>query len=794
MSKKSIHISVRNMIEFVLKCGDIDLRYTSSNRSLDGIKIHQKLQKEHSKKTSLKNFVYNFEIPLKITIEYNDFLLEVEGRADGIIDTPQISYIEEIKSTLNNIEDIKNNYNNLHWAQAKCYGYIYCKLKNINSIVIIITYCSIKTFEEISFEKEFKYDELEKYFYNLTDSYFEWIKYIYDMEIARNNSINKFNFPYSQYRKGQYEFASSVYKTIVSGKKLFAQASTGIGKTISTLFPAIKYIGLSGKENQKIFYLTAKNITRQVAEDTLIFMNKKGLKLKFITITAKDKICMCEERICVPQKCLYAKGHFDRINDAVKDILENVDCITIKEIQDYSKKHIVCPFEFSLDIALFADCIICDYNYVFDLKVQMKRFFNDDSKGNYIVLIDEAHNLVDRSREMFSALMTKDEILKTRRALKSRNLPIYKSLSSLNKYFLKLYNKFEGNDKAIVNSEYPEEVIHLIMDLISKCDEWLQKNESSIAYQNVIDIYFKSLDFIRISELFNENYTCIIEKTEKNILFKLFCIDPSFLLAKQQKKLYASIFFSATLNPIKYFIEILGGSEGDNFIKIPSPFDTNKLCLIIDTSISTKYLDRHLSYEKISERIYNVVSCKSGNYIVFFPSYKYLQNTYETFEYKYPQINKKIQYQSMKEEDKNNFLSNFNVQNENTFIGFAVLGGAFSEGIDLIGKRLIGVIIIGVGLPLISIERNIISDYYKNKNGNGFEYSYIYPGMNKVFQASGRVIRSEEDIGTVVLIDSRFSNYEYRSLFPYEWKNYIKLSSLETLNESLKKFWKNTDK
>lgn len=790
MPDKNVHVSVRNIIEFVLRSGNIDSRYLSNKRALEGTKIHQKIQKKHSKETRLKGFDYLSEVTLKNNFEYKGFQFDIEGRADGIIEVNNKVYIEEIKSTVFDIENIEIDYNHWHWSQAKYYGYMYCLENNIKSASIVLTYCNIETFDEKSFEKEFLYEELEDYFYHILELYFSWVKLSYDLETIRNRSIIDFNFPYKYFRKGQREFCAAVYKTLVSNKKIFAQAPTGTGKTISTLFPSIKYIGVLDKSEMKIFYATAKNITRQVVQDSIKVMLDKGLKLKSVTITAKEKICLSEEKICSPQKCIYAKGHFDRINDAISDIIRNEDLITMEAIEQYSKKHLVCPFEFSLDIALFANIIICDYNYIFDPKVYLKRFFSEESKNkNHIVLIDEAHNLVDRAREMYSADLNKQSFLEIRRFFKNGDIRIYSLLTKINNFFNELSHKFDENTLAITENKYPEDFIYLIMEFISYINKWLAKNEGNENYNKILEIYFKSIDFIRISELFDKRYITFIQKEKKDIIFKLYCIDPSFVLSKIEKRLLSSIFFSATLTPVRYFMDILGGEKNDNFINILSPFNLNNLCIIIDTAISTKYSKREKSYPLIADRIHNIIKHKNGNYIVFFSSYDYMDKVKEIFCRKYTDIKILIQSQSMTEKEKVNFLDKFNLNNN--ILGFAVLGGIFSEGIDLIGDKLIGSIIIGVGLPLICTERNILKDYYNEKNSMGFEYAYIYPGMNKVLQAAGRVIRSENDKGIVFLIDDRYLNKEYLSIFPYEWKNFNHIVSMNQAKQILDKFWNN---
>lgn len=777
MPEKISHISVRELVEFVLRRGDINSSYTGSKRAVEGTKIHSRLQKKHIKETFLKGYVYDSEVSLNITAQYKDFTFEIDGRADGAVEIPKtdkterILHIEEIKSTVYDTETIIPDYEHWHFAQAKCYGYMYGVSENFSDVIIHITYCQTETYDTVSFEKKYTINELKEYFYYLIDLYYEWAKMSYDFMVTGNESIKILKFPFETYRKGQREFAGAVYKTLISKKKLFAQAPTGTGKTVSSVFPALKYIGETELSERKIFYATAKTITRQTAESILSKMSEKGLKIKSITITAKEKICFTEEKVCTPKKCPYAKGHFDRINNALKELLKSNNSILREDIEMCAMKHKVCPFELAFDAAVFSDFIICDYNYIFDPKTQIKRFFGDGAKGNYIVLVDEAHNLVDRSREMYSAVISKEDISFVLKELNSKITPLYKSLSKIKSYIVKKEYDIDGY-KAEVTKEYPEELMYMLMDSSEKANKWLTENEENAAAEEVLSIYFKILDFIRISEFFGSNYVVLSEKKDSDVTLKLFCIDPSKNLAEEQKKFVSTIFFSATLTPVNYFMDILGGSPKENSISILSPFNKENLKLFIDGKISTKYKDRKNSLRKISERLYEMATREKGNYFAFFPSYEYMESAAEIFINEHPEIKCQIQSRSLTEREKERYLDAFKPNPEASFLSFAVMGGVFSEGIDLTGNRLIGAAIIGVGIPLITMERNIIKEYYDKKNGSGFDYAYTYPGFNKVLQAAGRVIRTETDTGTIMLIDSRFNSIKYINMFPCHWKNF----------------------
>lgn len=771
-----IKISVRNLVEFVLRSGDIDMTFMGASRALEGTKGHQKVQDSYDE-------CYEKEVTLKHSFLYGGFNITLYGRADGIIKDEECIVVDEIKTTTKPLDSIDEDYNLLHWAQAKCYAYIYSIEHKLEKIYVQLTYFQLDDNETKIFRKQFNFNELESYFYSLIDKYIKWIRFISNWTIKRDESIKGLDFPFENYRNNQRELAIGVYKTILDEKNLFVQAPTGIGKTISTLFPTIKSIG-EGLCN-KIFYLTAKTVTRQVAIDAVEKMAVKGLKLKTVVLTAKEKICFNDEVNCTPEKCPYAKGHYDRVNDALMDILVNEDIITREIVEEYSKNYTICPFEFSLDICIFADLIVCDYNYVFDPRVSLKRFFQE-GKEDYIFLIDEAHNLVDRSRDMYSTEIYKRDFLELKNYFKEKNPPLSKSFGKLNSFMLKT-KKFYGESENFVQKEKIDEVYSIIRRATEKLEPWLLQNKEDKKYSEILDVYFQLVGFLRIWEFYDKRYVTYGEKTD-DIMLKLYCLDPSYVLNETLKKGRSAIFFSATLTPLCYFKEILGGNEDDYTAIAPSPFDSDNLGLFIADNISTRYKDRENTYIDIVGYIESTVRTKKGNYFVFFPSYKYMETVYEGFNERNPDIKTILQYNSMKEEEREVFLDEFN-KNGETMVAFAVLGGVFSEGIDLIGDKLIGAIIVGVGLPQICFERNIIREYFNKKNNLGYEYAYMYPGMNKVLQAAGRVIRTEEDRGIILLIDDRFTTYKYKKLFPKEWMGYRRVNNLKSLKKQLKGFW-----
>ncbi|MDY0236207.1 MAG: ATP-dependent DNA helicase [Gudongella sp.] len=754
--KREINISVRNLVEYVMRSGDIDNQFRSMSRALEGTYAHQKVQKTYG-----KNDIS--EVTLKHELEYMEFQFKVEGRADGVLFRDNEVIIDEIKSTNRDLESIDVDFNSRHWAQAICYGYFYANQNSLDHLIVQLTYFHLETEKLKQFKRTMNFYELEGFFLNLLERYVKWASVTFDWIEKRDNSVENLDFPFKTYRKGQRELAVAAYKTIKEGKKLYAQAPTGIGKTISVIYPALKTMG----EDQisKIFYLSAKTITREAPLYALEILKRKGLKCKAIVITAKEKICLNEEVKCNPEDCPYAKGHFDRVNDAIIDIFENEDRFIMEKVLEYSKKHTVCPFEFQLDVSLWADLIICDYNYVFNPRVYLKRFF-DVNETNYAFLIDEAHNLVDRSREMFSANISKKKLMEVRKIVKSFSMKLYDEIYKV----VRIINekaKAGDSKNGYYQEEEIEELYFPIKRIISLIEAYLVEKKGSVGYEEVVDLYFELIGFIRISDLYDEDFVTTIEEIDKDIILTLYCVDASRNIRGALKRGSSAIFFSATLSPMDYFMNLLGKEAGDYHIRLNSPFPRENLNIRINATISTRYKDREKTYKAIKDNIYQFIKNKEGNYIVFFPSYYYMNRVYEIFKENHPNVHSIIQTGRMNESEKEDFLDEFNESED--LVAFAVLGGTFSEGIDLVGELLIGAVVVGVGMPLVGFWRNIIKDYFQSTLGEGFDYAYTYPGMNKVLQAAGRVIRTEEDKGSILLIDDRYKKNLYKNLMPPEW-------------------------
>lgn len=756
MEKIIIRESVRNLVEFCLKKGDIDNRFSGSARAVEGIKAHQKLQGENEK--SYRN--YEKEVYLTYEFETDKSLIIIEGRADGIIIEEDRIIIEEIKSTYKNFAYI-DDCNEVHWAQAKVYGLIYGKKNNVDEVYIRLSYMQLETNEVKSFEKKFSINELEKFTAEILKEYERFSILIIKQKSARNESIKNLDFPFETYREGQRKLINISYQTIKEKEMLFAQAPTGIGKTISTIFPAVKALG-EGIGN-RIIYLTAKTINKEVAEETFEKLRQGGLKFKSITITAKEKICTNEIFDCNPEKCLYAKEYYDKAKNAISYIMNNEERISLEILKKYAEKYKVCPFELSLDLSVFCDGIIGDYNYVFDPRVSLGRIL--DSKGN-IVLIDEAHNLIDRSRNMYSASLSKGQVLKCKKMTKGKLNKLHSVLGKINNYFIDLRNECDHkNLEWFCEEETPKELGKDLQLYLRESEEILIRGNKFEGYEDILQLYFDINAFISTMQLYDENYRTCIEKDSQELRITLYCVNPSKNLKEYLNMCYSVIFFSATISPIKYYIDMLGGHDETYRLKLPSPFEKENLKIYL-SPINIRYTYRQKTLQLVKVKISKFVKEQIGNYIIFSPSYAYMELLYD--EMSNSDIEKDFelikQKPNMNEDEKIEFLRSFKIKKN--LLMFCVLGGMFSEGIDLPGEQLIGSIIIGVGYPMIDMKNEIIKEFYKE---DGYNYAYVFPGINKVQQAVGRVIRTETDIGRVLLIDDRYITNQYRMLLPNEW-------------------------
>jgi DNA excision repair protein ERCC-2 len=871
-SKPIFTLQVRELVEFSLRRGDLggERDFVGPNRALAGTRGHQRLQRS-------RPAAYQKEVRLCHEVEAADFILRIQGRIDGVLTTsreaapegqpphpdplpfrrgegrgegfvvqaPQEVLLEEIKTVQGKWDGVADP---LHWAQAKVYGFIYAHDRALEQVAVQLTYLDLDTGEVTEFRERFSLAELSAFFAETTAIYLEWLQAHHRWCRQRDESIQALAFPFPRYRPGQRQLAVAAYRVLARGGRLFLEAPTGIGKTVSVLFPAVKALG-EGKL-ERIFYLTARTVGRTVAQQALADLRRAGARLRALTLTAKEKICFQEGQPCDPVACPFAHGYYDRCKAAMRDALSREE-ITRPVLEEVSREHEVCPFELSLDLSTWADVVVCDYNYVFDPKVYLRRHFAEEHR-DYALLVDEAHNLVDRAREMFSAGLDTREIQDLRRALKQAVPRCAKALSRLSSAMKKVgglaaappesaepgelwsepalfpldsahhvipvlsSSSPEGGrtKRALTSRELPAELLPPLAEALKEAETWLARNQPAEFRDRLLELYFRLRAFDRTAQLYDERYVTILgsagipagppgapaslparlasgaasASVPARPVVRLYCLARSCLLGQALARGKAAVFFSATLTPIDYYRTLLGGEEADPFLHLPSPFPPEHLAVLVQDRIRTHLKARVETLSDVVEAIRALVQGRPGNYLVYLPSYQYLTAVQERFHELEPAVPILVQRPGMSETEREAFLAAFAAEHGETLVGFAVMGGVFGEGIDLVGDRLIGAVIIGVGLPQLCVERDLIRDYFQEKRGSGFEYAYTFPGMNRVLQATGRVIRSETDRGVILLIDARFAEARYRRLFPQCWRS-VRVRDLAQIRQALHQFW-----
>lgn len=772
---ENIVLSVHQLVDFLLRKGDIDSRVFNADTMQEGTRIHLRYQ-------SIQDGNYQSEVPLEASIDYEDYHFILQGRADGIIKTNDRYIIDEIKSTNDDLDHFYMSQGEWHLGQAICYAFMYLKMNSLDEIGVRLTY--ISQIDNHKMIKDFVFSNLT-IFQKVEDLIKDYVKFyslIANHKLYRIKTSEELTFPFENYRDGQREVAKYVYKVASDGGLFFFEAPTGTGKTMSTLFPSVKTF--KDNINDKIFYLSAKNQGKQVAHDAMKILTRHGLDAYSIVLSSREQMCQCEKQKCNPDDCPFAKGYYDKINIVIELILKNEKCINRDIILNYSLLYGICPFECQLDVSNYCDVIICDYNYVFDPLVYLKRFF-DDYKKPYFALIDEAHNLAERTKSMYTIALETDKLIALKTSFKH-----YRTISlkkAINRLLLDIDNINDKNNQYnMLNGDYPLKFYNDLELLFSSMQDIL-KEHSEYVNDEFDDVFKMVIRFIKIHDFIDENFVFYIENNYGNSLCYIRLVDPSKIIKNTLKKIRGSVIFSATLTPIDYYINTLGGNKETPYLRLNSPFEQKNLCLLVRNDISTTYKDREKSYSYIAESIKAVIRAKVGNYLVFFSSYQYLNNVLEYYQIEDEKVI--IQDKDMNINQREEFLANFNDNPTSTTIGFAVLGGVFSEGIDLIHDRLIGAIIVGVGLPQVSFERDLIKNHYDNLGISGFDYAYTNPGKNKVMQAAGRVIRSELDKGVVLLIDQRFTYMKYKDMFKTEWSHYKIVRSSNDIISILNDFW-----
>jgi len=779
---KNIKITAKDIVKFIYSGGDLTSEYQSNKRALEGIEAHQHLQNQYKE-------IDKKEVSVETLFELGNYSFYITGRMDGLLSEHSKLIIEEIKSTKVDLELMEINTRPEHLMQAKMYAYMYVKKNDLKSINVRLTYIAVEGYLTKSFNKRYNISQLERFFENTIKEYTNWLEIYDEHQKNKLSSIEGLMFPFPEYREGQYRFMGAVYQTLMKKDILYSIAPTGIGKTIGSLYSALKTIN---NEKEKIFYLTAKNAGKKIVVDTVNLLKENGLICKSIVINSKEAMCLMDKVDCDPDICPYAKGFFDRLKPAVEDIFVHNDVYDIKLLKDYGEYHTICPHEFSLSVSNYCDVIICDYNYAFDPRTHLIRYFEEEYYTPKL-LIDEAHNMVDRSRNMYSSSINKQSLLKLKKAANKIKPSIKGRINKLLEYI----DKFVEDNEVIKSRFYYQneqdiDLLNLVEGITFKIDRILSENKKFTNRDKILDGYFELLQFTRISEFYNDNYRYIIEVINDNIVITLSCLDASnYILDTINRRASGVVLFSATLFPVDYYVKLITKGEGKT-ISIPSPFKQSNLGLFVDESTSTRYRDRSRSVDKIIDSIYALAETKIGNYIVFFPSYVYLNMVLEEFNTE--EYNMLVQTRNMSLYERNKMLSEFNKESTVSRVAFFVMGGSFSEGIDYIGDMLNGVIIIGVAMPQFNKYNELLRNHFDDEFDEGFDYAYTYPGMNKVIQAVGRVIRTEEETGVAVLFDDRYSHNKYKSLFPKNWSHAISIGKGQFLQSYISKFWEKKTK
>lgn len=797
----SVELSVEELCMAQLMGGSIDSRGANRRfheKAEDKTRIYDKLHHAFGMR-------YYDRVEFSNTCKLEDIYFTVTGYADGVLCKDSGYTVDEMRvGSKNKSCDISEEL--YHRTRLAIYSYFLCCAKHTDSVEAREVFVDPEHEKIETVESAMSIDELRQRYTAMLAPLVWRAKILHDRATVRVPSAANAKFPYKSLRDKQTEMIKECYRDIKHGNRLFCQAPTGIGKTVSTLFPSIKCVGEGIAD--KIFYLTSKQSIRREAFSAMEKMNGVGVGLRTCVISSRESACKNAtaklrggrlSSSCTPELCPYAEGYYDRASFAIAEIISSGDAYDFKRINDIAEKHRICPYELSLDLSELCDVIICDYNYVFSPTVYLKRYFDGERDEKYIFLVDEAHNLPNRARDMFSSRIERKTFDVLLQSIEPDSPLAAAALSVINEFnvlgvICDSESKLSDDGVRVgysVGRELPEKLSAALSSFSKKCDSWLKRNTDHAAYLAVEDIAYKIFEYKKITERYGKGYLTFITKNSEDVSLLIYCLDPSNELSCALDRAQASILFSATLTPTDYFADILGGGKRTVSVDFESPFPSENLCVAIADGVSTRYEERERSYKKISSYIAATVSAKAGNYMVFFPSYDYMHEVKKLFTLKYPRVCVIEQTKGMTSAQKEEFIASFKDDGK-LRIAFCVLGGSFSEGIDLPGNRLIGVICIGVGLPGLSSENNIIRDYYEEKNGDmsGYDYAYTYPGMNAILQAVGRVIRTESDRGIAVLIDDRYSDPKYKNMFPKEWKGAKFAGNAQHLAEIARNFWK----
>ncbi|WP_407297599.1 ATP-dependent DNA helicase [Stutzerimonas zhaodongensis] len=746
----SYRVAVRAMCEFTAKQGDLDLRFTPSPTALEGIAGHTTV-------TARRGEGYEREVSL----EGSYHSLSVRGRADGY--DPAKNQLEEIKTYRGDLTRQPANHRHLHWAQAKVYGWLLCETRQLQSLNVALVYFDVVSQKETLLVEPFLAEELRSFYEVQCQRFIAWAEQELAHRAERDQALRTMTFPFGEFRNGQRQLAEAVYKAACTGTHLMAQAPTGIGKTLATLFPQLK--AFPGQQIDKLFFLTAKTSGRRLALDALEALSRESAPLRVLELIARDKACEHPDKACHGESCPLARGFYDRVTAARAEAISKhfLDQTNVREV---AQAHQVCPYYLSQELARWADVVVGDYNYYFDLNALLfsLTLVNQWRVG---VLVDEAHNLLERSRSMYSAEL---DIGKFRGLRKTSPSLIKKPIERV----LRCWNdlqRTQTEDYQVI-PDLPYKLTNALQQAVSAITDYIGENPAGLdpALQAA---YFDAMHFCRLGELFGEHslFDCtLLPVREGGGRASVLCIRnvlPAPFLAPRILEARSCVLFSATLAPQRFYANTLGVPHKHVWIDVESPFRAEQLEVHFARHISTRYRDRYASLQAIVDLLAAQYRKRPGNYLAFFSSFDYLQQVTALLRAQHPGLPCWEQTRSMHETARNAFLERFTETSSG--IGFAVLGGAFSEGIDLPGDRLIGAFIATLGLPQINPVNEQLKARMHRLFGAGYDYTYLYPGLQKVVQAAGRVIRTTEDAGVVHLIDDRFGQPQIKRLLPTWW-------------------------
>lgn len=768
-------INMRALAEFSLLAGDLYADGMNLSRIREGIINHRALQCRYE--GGMKA-----EAPLEMKVSTGTCELIISGRADGLLIGRDLITIEEIKSSQGRVRP--DGYP-VHWAQAEGYALMACLEYGLEQAEVSLVYVHALSgrSNETRITRRLALAELKRDFDRVLKPYADWLDDRTRFEDARDESIKKLVFPFPDYREGQKKMAVRVYRAMLERHNLLMEAPTGIGKTVGTLFPAIKALGRGCIG--KVLYLTAKRTASRAAWDCMRLLARSGLRARVCMLTAKAQSCLTPGARCVPDACPYCAGYFDKRRAALSEA-RAAYAYDAEFIETLARKYGICPFELSLDISEMADVIICDYNYVFDPNVCLRRYFA--SKSDFGLLIDEAHNLEARARDMLSAGIRFQDYVTLYRHVNAQLGPQSAECLRLVE-LMRAWRAFgAGRTGESFEAVKPEALIRACESFTDATSPVLSAGAECSG--EWAELWFALMDFAKVGSMYSpDSYSTICSIHDGGADVTQLCVDASGHIRSCIAKARASIMFSATLSPVKYYFKALGldESRGDDMLELPSPFLSENF-LVRRLAIPTRYAQRAPSLAPIAKVIHSLAASHTGSYIACFPSYAYLHDACAEFRREFPDVEVIEQRQNMDDRARAKFLSRFLEKPERSMVGFIAMGGAFSESIDLPGERLSGAVIVGVALPQMSPVREALRAHFEAGQGEGFNYAYVYPGICRVLQAAGRVIRTEDDAGVALLVDDRFFREPYASLFPAHWN--VASAEPEELDGLLRRFWR----